>query len=183
MLIFRRYEGDEWRMCTEQGNVLVGPGEGMPKPAHKDSFLSYCLVILSLGQCADWFQTWVPTKGKRAFKRMLPWYSGTWGHSSLIDRHCIVLKMSTCLTKGLYLFLIWREGDWWRYNVNTKFSRAVVAYTFKPRIWDTEADRSLWVQGQSGLQELVPGQLGLLHREPRNPSTPKHLLPVNSVDW
>lgn len=59
----------------------------------------------------DWFSAWSHTKVKHAFKRMLPWCSGTWGHSSLIERHCIFLKMSTCLTKILYLFLIWRETN------------------------------------------------------------------------
>ena len=34
-----------------------------------------------------------------------------------------------------------------------------------PSIWEAEAGGSLWVQGQPGLQELVPGQAPKLHRE------------------
>jgi hypothetical protein len=36
------------------------------------------------------------------------------------------------------------------YNVEDCLGQAVVALTFNPSIWEAEADRSLWVQGQPG---------------------------------
>ena len=42
----------------------------------------------------------------------------------------------------------------------------VVAYAFNPSSWKAEAGGSLRVQGQTGLQELVPGQAPKLHRNP-----------------
>ena len=44
-------------------------------------------------------------------------------------------------------------------------SPVVVAHALNPSIQEAEAGESLWVRGQSGLTELVPGHLGLLHRE------------------
>ena len=41
----------------------------------------------------------------------------------------------------------------------------MVALAFNPRTREAEAGGSLWNRGQPGLQELVPGQLLLLHRE------------------
>ena len=45
-------------------------------------------------------------------------------------------------------------------------SRVVVAYAFNPNTWEAEAGGSLWVLGQPGLQELVPGQAPKLQRNP-----------------
>ena len=39
--------------------------------------------------------------------------------------------------------------------------RLAVVHTFNPSTWEAEAGASLWVWGQPGLQELVPGQPGL----------------------
>ena len=41
----------------------------------------------------------------------------------------------------------------------------MVEHIFNPSTLEAEAGRYLLVQGQFGLQEQVPGQLGLLHRE------------------
>ena len=41
----------------------------------------------------------------------------------------------------------------------------MVAHTFNPSTPVAEAEESLGVQGQPGIQELVPEQLGLLNRE------------------
>ena len=40
-----------------------------------------------------------------------------------------------------------------------------MVHTINPKTLEAEIDRSLSVQGQPSLQELVPGQLGLLDRE------------------
>ena len=48
--------------------------------------------------------------------------------------------------------MISKEGLW------SQCSWAVVAHAFNPRTCEAEAGRSLWVQDQSGLQELVSGQ-------------------------
>ena len=47
-----------------------------------------------------------------------------------------------------------------------KSSWAVVAHAFNPSTWEAKASRSLWVQGQPGLQQLVPGQAPKLQRNP-----------------
>ena len=52
-------------------------------------------------------------------------------------------------------------------------SRAVVSRAFNPSTWEAEAGESLWVWGQPCLQELVPEQLGLLHRETLSQKTNK----------
>ena len=52
-------------------------------------------------------------------------------------------------------------------------SRAVVAHSFNLSTREAEAGGSLWVWGQPGLQELVPGQLGLLNRETLSRKTKK----------
>ena len=44
-------------------------------------------------------------------------------------------------------------------------SQAVVAHAFNPSTWEAEADGSLWVRGQPGLQELIPGLAPKQHRE------------------
>ena len=48
---------------------------------------------------------------------------------------------------------------------NSENGQAMVAYAFNPSTWEAEAGESLRVQGQPGLQELVPGQLELLQRD------------------
>ena len=41
----------------------------------------------------------------------------------------------------------------------------MAAHSFNPNTQETEAGKSLWVQGQPGLQELVPVQAQKLHKE------------------
>ena len=48
---------------------------------------------------------------------------------------------------------------------NDIMSQMEVVHVFNPSTQEAETGRSLQVLGQPGLQELVPGQLGLLHRE------------------
>ena len=43
---------------------------------------------------------------------------------------------------------------------------AVVAHAFNPSTWEAEAGRSLGVQDQPGLQELVPGWAPKVQRNP-----------------
>ena len=45
-------------------------------------------------------------------------------------------------------------------------SRAVVAHAFNPSTREAEAGGSLWVRGQPGLQELVPGQAPKITEKP-----------------
>ena len=47
-----------------------------------------------------------------------------------------------------------------------KTSRAVVAHAFNSSTREAEPGGSLWVRDQPGLQELVPGQVPKLHRNP-----------------
>ena len=49
----------------------------------------------------------------------------------------------------------------------------MLAHNFNPSTRESEAGESLWVRGQPGLKELVPGQLGLLHRETLSQKTKK----------
>ena len=54
-----------------------------------------------------------------------------------------------------------------------KTTQAVVAHAFNPSPREVEAGRYLCVRGQPGLQELVPGQLVLLHRKTLSQKTNK----------
>ena len=49
--------------------------------------------------------------------------------------------------------------------INNGIGKLVVGHTSNTSTQEVEAGTSLWALGQPGLKELVPGQLGLLHKE------------------
>ena len=51
------------------------------------------------------------------------------------------------------------------YKWRIYYGQAVVAHAFNPSTQEAETSGFLWVWSQPGLQDLVPGQLGLLYRE------------------
>ena len=52
-------------------------------------------------------------------------------------------------------------------------SQKMVVHDFNPGTQEAEAGESLGIQGQPGLQELVPGQVGVLDRETLSRKTNK----------
>ena len=57
------------------------------------------------------------------------------------------------------------QSDRFMFKATFEISLAMVAHAFNTSTREAEVGRSLLVRDQLSLQELVPGQLGFLHRE------------------
>jgi hypothetical protein len=60
-----------------------------------------------------------------------------------------------------------------------KASQVMATPAFNPSIWETEAGRSLWVQGYLGLQSKFQDSQG--YTEKPSPSPPPHTRKENEV--